>query len=55
MGITQPRISDILRGDFTHLSERKLMDWLTQIGLNEDISSKHLKNPQVGTPDDGIP
>ena len=26
MGITQPKVSDMMRGDFANLSERKLMD-----------------------------
>jgi predicted XRE-type DNA-binding protein len=26
MGITQPKVWDMMRGDFTNLSERKLMD-----------------------------
>ena len=26
MGITQPMVSEMMRGDFTNLSERKLMD-----------------------------
>ena len=30
MGITQPKVSDMMRGDFTNLSERKLMDCLTR-------------------------
>lgn len=29
MGITQPKVSDMMRGDFTNLSERKLMYCLT--------------------------
>ncbi len=29
MGITQPKVSDMMRGDFSNLSERKLMDCLT--------------------------
>jgi predicted XRE-type DNA-binding protein len=29
MGIPQPKVSDMLRGDFTNLSERKLMACLT--------------------------
>ena len=29
MGITQPKVSDMMRGDFTNLPERKLMDCLT--------------------------
>ena len=32
MGITQPKVSDMMRGDFTNLSERKLMDCLTRLG-----------------------
>ena len=34
MGITQPKMSDMMRGDFTNLSERKLMDCLTRLGYN---------------------
>ena len=30
MGITQPKVSDMMRGHFTNLSERKLMDCLTR-------------------------
>ena len=33
MGITQPKVSDMMRGDFANLSERKLMDCLTPVGL----------------------
>ena len=32
MGITQPKVSGMLRGDFTNLSERKLMDCLNRLG-----------------------
>ena len=31
MGITQPKVSDMMRGDFTSLSERKLMDCLNRL------------------------
>jgi predicted XRE-type DNA-binding protein len=31
MGITQPKVSDMLRGDFSNLSERKLMDCLNRL------------------------
>ena len=34
MGITQPKGSDMMRGDFTNLSERKLMDCLTRLGYS---------------------
>ncbi len=31
MGITQPKVSDMMRGGFTNLSECKLMDFLTRL------------------------
>ena len=37
MGISQPKVSDMLRGDFTNLSERKLMDCLTRLGYDIEI------------------
>ncbi len=38
MGITQPKVSDMMRGDFSNLSERKLMDCLTRLGYDIEIS-----------------
>ena len=38
MGLTQPKVSDRLRGDFSNLSERKLMDCLTRLGYDIDIT-----------------
>jgi len=38
MGITQPKVSDLMRGDFANLSERKLMDCLTRLGYDIEIS-----------------
>ena len=38
MGITQPKVSDMMRGDFSNLSERKLMDCLTRMGFDIEIS-----------------
>ncbi|HMU31082.1 MAG TPA: helix-turn-helix transcriptional regulator [Nitrospira sp.] len=32
MGIPQPKVSAMLRGDFSDLSERKLMDCLNRLG-----------------------
>jgi predicted XRE-type DNA-binding protein len=32
MGIPQPKVSGMLRGDFTNLSERKLMECLNRLG-----------------------
>ena len=37
MGIPQPKVSAMLRGDFTNLSERKLMDCLTRLGYDIEI------------------
>ena len=37
MGLTQPKVSDMLRGDFTNLSERKLMDCLNRLGYDIEI------------------
>lgn len=37
MGITQPKVSGMLRGDFANLSERKLMDCLNRLGYNIEI------------------
>ena len=34
MGLTQPKVSDMMRGDFTNLSERKLMDCLNRLGYD---------------------
>ena len=36
-GITQPKVSDMMRGDFSNLSERKLMDCLTRLGYDIEI------------------
>ena len=38
MGITQPKVSSMMRGDFANLSERKLMDCLTRLGYDIQIS-----------------
>jgi predicted XRE-type DNA-binding protein len=37
MGLTQPKVSDLVRGDFTNLSERKLMDCLNRLGYDIEI------------------
>ena len=37
MGITQPKVSALLRGEFSNLSERKLMDCLNQLGYDIEI------------------
>ena len=38
MGITQPKVSDMMRGDLANLSERKLMDCLIRLGYDIEIS-----------------
>ena len=37
MGITQPKVSAMMRGDFANLSERKLMDCLSRLGYDIEI------------------
>ena len=44
MGITQPKVSDMMRGDFTNLTERKLMDCLTRLGYDIEISVRPAKS-----------
>lgn len=40
MGITQPKVSEMIRGNFSGLSERKLMDCLTRLGFDIEIRLK---------------
>jgi transcriptional regulator with XRE-family HTH domain len=40
MGISQPKVSDMMRGDFSNLSERKLMDCLNRLGYDIEINVK---------------
>lgn len=37
MGTTQPKVSTLLRGEFSNLSERKLMDCLNRLGYDIEI------------------
>jgi predicted XRE-type DNA-binding protein len=37
MGISQPKVSDLLRGEFANLSERKLMTCLNRLGYDINI------------------
>ena len=37
MGIPQPKMSAMMRGDFRNLSERKLMDCLNRLGYDIEI------------------
>jgi predicted XRE-type DNA-binding protein len=43
MGITQPKVSDMMQGDFKNLSERKLMDCLTRLGYDIEIKVRPAK------------
>jgi predicted XRE-type DNA-binding protein len=43
MGITQPKVSGMMRGDFANLSERKLMDCLTRLGYDIEIKIRPAK------------
>lgn len=45
MGITQPKVSDMMRGDFTNLSERKLMDCLNRLGYDIEIKVRPTADP----------
>lgn len=45
MGISQPNVSDMMRGNFTNLSERKLMDCLTRLGYDIEIKVRLAKSP----------
>ena len=45
MGITQPKVSGMLRGDFSNLSERKLMDCLNRLGYDIEIKVRPAAKP----------
>ena len=45
MGITQPKVSGMLRGDFSNLSERKLMDCLNRLGYDIEIKVRRASKP----------
>jgi predicted XRE-type DNA-binding protein len=47
MGISQPKVSAMLRGDFTNLSERKLMDCLNRLGYDIEIKVRPAAEPIV--------
>ncbi|CAN7673527.1 helix-turn-helix domain-containing protein [Phyllobacterium sp. LjRoot231] len=45
MGLPQPKVSALLRGDFTNLSERKLMECLNRLGYDIEITVKPAADP----------
>ena len=47
IGLTQPKVSALLRGEFTNFSERKLMDCLNRIGYDVEIRIKRASSKAV--------
>jgi len=45
MGLPQPKLSSLLRGDFSNVSERKLMDCLNRLGYDIEIKVKPAAKP----------
>ncbi len=45
IGIPQPKVSSMMRGDFTNLSERKLMDCLNRLGYDIEINVRPAAEP----------
>ncbi|WP_256081489.1 helix-turn-helix domain-containing protein [Massilia sp. YIM B04103] len=45
MGIPQPKVSGMMRGDFTNLSERKLMECLNRLGYDIEIKVRPTVEP----------
>lgn len=40
MWLTQPKVSEMMRGNLANLSERKLMDCLNRLGYDIEIKVK---------------
>ena len=45
MGIPQPKVSGMMHGNFTNLSERKLMDCLNCLGYDIEIKVRPAAAP----------
>jgi predicted XRE-type DNA-binding protein len=45
MGVPQPKVSGMMRGDVTNLSERKLMDCLNRLGYDIEIKVRPAAEP----------
>ena len=45
MGLPQPKVSGLFRGDFANVSERKLMDCLNRLGYDIEIKVKPAAMP----------
>jgi len=48
MGISQPKVSALLGGEFSNLSERKLMDCLNRLGYDIEIKVRRPATKRVG-------
>ena len=48
LGLTQPKLSGILRGQFRGVSERKLIDCLTSLGRDVEIVVKDAPRRRTG-------
>ena len=49
LGLTQPKLSNLLRGQFRGVSERRLMDCLTRLGRDiEIIIREHPRSRALG-------
>ncbi len=44
MGITKPKVFDMMHGDFSNLSECKLMDYLSRLGYDIEIKVRPRAN-----------
>ncbi len=47
MGLTQPKVSEMIRGHFSGISERKLMDCLNRLGYDIEIRVKAPRKPSA--------
>lgn len=45
MGLTQPKVSSLLRGEFSNFSERKLMNCLNRLGYDIEIRVRKTPEP----------
>ncbi|HET8597247.1 MAG TPA: helix-turn-helix transcriptional regulator [Castellaniella sp.] len=45
MGVSQAKVSGMMRGDFSNLSERKLMDCLNRLGYDIEIKVRRAPAP----------
>ena len=45
MGLTQPKVSEMMRGNLANLSERKLMECLNRLGYDIEIKVKPAAEP----------